>query len=70
MLVNGAMVDIVLAGTSRNQEKLLNSSSMEEMSDIPRPHLDLVEVDLVRISSWSSVESRLKMQEIIIASVT
>lgn len=70
MLVNGVMVNIVLAGTSRNREMLLNSSSIKEISDILPPHLDLVEVDLVKVSSWSSVEPKMKIAESIIALVT
>lgn len=70
MLVTGVIVNIVLAGTSRNREMLLNSSSMKDISDILPPHLDLVEVDLVKISSWSSVEPRMKIAENIIALVT
>lgn len=69
-LVTGVIVNIVLAGTSRNREMLLNSSSIVEIPDILPPHLDLVEVDLVKISSWSSVEPRMKTVESIIALVT
>lgn len=70
MLVTGVIVNIVLAGTSRNREMLLNSSSIEDIFDILPSHLDLVEVDLIKISSWSSVELRMKTVESIIASVT
>lgn len=70
MLVTGAVINIVLVGTSRNREMLLNCSSIMEISDILPPHLDLVEVDLVKISSWSSVEPVMKIVEIIIALVT
>ncbi len=69
MLVTGVVV-IVLAGTSRNREMLLNSSSIKDIPDILPPHLDLVEVDLGKNSSWSSVEPKMKIAENIIALVT
>lgn len=70
MLVTGVVVNIVLAGTSRKREMLLNSSSIKDISDILPSHLDLVEKDLIKNSSWSSMEPRMKTVEIIIASVT
>ncbi len=53
------------AGTYRNQEKLLNSWFIIQTVSSQELHLDSVAVDLTVISLWPSVESRLKMLDII-----
>ncbi len=54
------------AGTYRNLEKLLNSWFIEQAPFSQELHLDSVAVDhLQEISLWPSVESRLKMLDII-----
>ncbi len=53
------------AGTYRNLEKLLNSWFIEQAPFSQELHLDSVAVDLTVISLWPSVESRLKMLDII-----
>ncbi len=53
------------AGTYRNLEKLLNSWFITQTASSQELHLDSVAVDLTVISLWPSVESRLKMLDII-----
>ncbi len=53
------------AGTYRNLEKLLNSWFIMQTPFSQELHLDSVAVDLTVISLWPSVESRLKMLDII-----
>ncbi len=55
----------VCPGTYRNLEKLLNSWFIEQAPFSQELHLDSVAVDLTKISLWPSVESRLKMLDII-----
>ncbi len=52
-------------GTYRNLEKLLNSWFITQTTSSQELHLDSVAVDLTVISLWPSVESRLKMLDII-----
>jgi len=58
------------AGIYRNLEKLLNSSYILQQAVTLELHLDSVAVDLTVISLWPSVESRLKIQEIITVRVS
>ncbi len=53
------------SGTYRNLEKLLNSWFIIQTVSSQELHLDSVAVDLTVISLWPSVESRLKMLDII-----
>ncbi len=55
----------VCPGTYRNLEKLLNSWFTWPKASSQELHLDSVAVDLTVISLWPSVESRLKMLDII-----
>ncbi len=55
----------VCPGTYRNLEKLLNSWFTRPKAFSQELHLDSVAVDLTVISLWPSVESRLKMLDII-----
>ncbi len=55
----------ISAGTYRNLEKLLNFWFMQQAPFSQELHLDSVAVDLTVISLWPSVESRLKMLDII-----
>ncbi len=55
----------VCPGTYRNLEKLLNSWFIIQTPFCQELHLDSVAVDLTVISLWPSVESRLKMLDII-----
>ncbi len=55
----------ISAGTYRNLKKLLNSWFMLQTAVSQELHLDSVAVDLTVISLWPSVESRLKMLDII-----
>ncbi len=55
----------VCPGTYRNPEKLLNSWFTIQTPFSQELHLDSVAVDLTVISLWPSVESRLKMLDII-----
>ncbi len=58
------------AGSYRNLEKLLNSWFIEQAPFSQELHLDSVAVDLTVISLWPSVESRLKMLDIITVRVS
>ncbi len=53
------------AGTYRNTEKLINAWFIGLTASSQEFHLDSVAVDLTVISFWPSVESRLKMLDII-----
>ncbi len=55
----------ISAGIYRNLEKLLKSWFMQQTPFSQELHLDSVAVDLTVISLWPSVESRLKMLDII-----
>ncbi len=55
----------VCPGTYRNLEKLLNSWFIIQTPFSQELHLDSVAVDLTVISLWPSVQSRLKMLDII-----
>ncbi len=60
------METIFLAGIYRNLEKLLNSWFMQQSIGDQELHLDSVAADhLGEILLWRSVESRLKMLDII-----
>ncbi len=60
----------VCPGTYRNLEKLLNSWFIIQTVSSQELHLDSVAVDLTVISLWPSVESRLKMLDIITVRVS
>ncbi len=61
---------LVWPGISRNLEKLLNSSYMLQHSVTLELHLDSVAADPEQISLSPSVESRLKIQDIITVRVS
>ncbi len=56
---------MLYSGIHRNLENLLNSSFVMQKALSQELHLDSVAVDLTVISLWPSVESRLKMLDII-----
>ncbi len=65
VVVTQPAVHPVCPGTYRNLEKLLNSWFIGPKAFSQELHLDSVAGDLTKISLWPSVESRLKMLDII-----